>query len=62
MRLMQYHYLAVFHIRREHESKLNALPHFKAKVPGDDAKLFDIHFVGVFSEKKEAMLPVFSET
>ncbi|KII87364.1 hypothetical protein PLICRDRAFT_112525 [Plicaturopsis crispa FD-325 SS-3] len=40
---------------RAHEAHINSFPHFKAPVVNDDGKEYTLHFVGVFSEKADAV-------
>ncbi|WPG99507.1 alpha/beta-hydrolase [Acrodontium crateriforme] len=40
---------------RTHEDEINKIPNFMAKVTGDDGIEFDIHFLALFSEKKDAV-------
>lgn len=41
--------------RRKHESHMNSFPQFIAPIKDDDGKTYDIHFVALFSEKKDAI-------
>lgn len=40
---------------RKHEDEINKIPNYIAKVTGDDGIEFDIHFLALFSEKKDAV-------
>ncbi|KAJ0282582.1 hypothetical protein COL940_005135 [Colletotrichum noveboracense] len=37
------------------EARVNEYPNFKAKVVDDDGALYSIHFIGLFSQKKDAI-------
>jgi microsomal epoxide hydrolase len=39
---------------REHERRINGFPGRMARVVDDDGEEYDVHFVGLFSEKKDA--------
>jgi microsomal epoxide hydrolase len=45
--------------RRQREAWINSFPHFKAPVKDDDGTVYDIHFVALFSKKKDALPLVF---
>jgi len=42
-------------IRRVHERNINSFPNFVATVLDDDRSEFKMHFVGLFSDKKDAI-------
>ncbi|KAI9804726.1 MAG: hypothetical protein M1825_001094 [Sarcosagium campestre] len=44
----------VFVARRKHENHINSFPNYIASIT-DDKETLDIHFVGLFSEKKQAV-------
>jgi microsomal epoxide hydrolase len=41
--------------RREREAWINSFPHFRAPVKDDDETVYDIHFVALFSRKRDAL-------
>ena len=41
--------------RREAEKRINDVPQFMAKVKTDDGSELDIHFMAIFSNKKDAI-------
>ncbi|KII87369.1 hypothetical protein PLICRDRAFT_252879 [Plicaturopsis crispa FD-325 SS-3] len=44
---------------RAHETHINSFPHYTAPLVDDDGKEYTIHFVGVFSERADAVPLVF---
>ncbi|KAK6384931.1 hypothetical protein LTS17_002494 [Exophiala oligosperma] len=44
---------------RSIESRINAFPNFIAQVPDDDGSIHQIHFVGLFSKRKDAVPVMF---
>jgi microsomal epoxide hydrolase len=40
--------------RRKHEVEINSLPHYTAPVKDDNGKLFSIHFLALYSERRDA--------
>ncbi|KII93470.1 hypothetical protein PLICRDRAFT_49516 [Plicaturopsis crispa FD-325 SS-3] len=44
---------------RAHEERINSFPQFTAPVVDDDGRVYTIHFVGIFSEKVDAVPVVF---
>ncbi|KAF2835079.1 alpha/beta-hydrolase [Patellaria atrata CBS 101060] len=40
---------------RAHEAHINSFPNYKLKIRDDDGREFDIHFVALFSEKRDAV-------
>jgi microsomal epoxide hydrolase len=45
--------------RRSIEQRVNKFPNFKTRVVDDDGSTFSVHFVGLFSRKKDAIPLVF---
>jgi hypothetical protein len=41
--------------RRKHEKNINEFPQWTAAIKDDDSSEYSIHFVGVFSKKKDAV-------
>ncbi|KPI34365.1 putative epoxide hydrolase [Cyphellophora attinorum] len=43
---------------RKHETYINSFPAYHAKITDDDGRKYNIHFVGLFSKRKDA-IPIF---
>lgn len=41
--------------RPKHEAHLNTFNHYKTPVADDDGQDYDLHFVGLFSQKPDAI-------
>jgi Epoxide hydrolase N terminus len=52
--LLNVRYLTTM-FRRKTEAHINSFPNFMAKVTDDDGTPYDVHFVGLFSSKKDAV-------
>lgn len=40
---------------RKHEEHINSVPNFKLPIEDDDGKVYDIHFIALFSKKADAV-------